>query len=100
MRRTLASPILAISSNNPSAIFADALSASIRTARRGERSSAGMTFPKWTRQRRMDIPMLGRLPPDLIFFQQVATGREFISGWFLHGGHASERRRQFGGDIP
>src|SRR6186713_1182888 len=45
MRRTLASPILAISSNNPSAIFADALSASIRTARRGERSSEGMAFP-------------------------------------------------------
>src|SRR5579864_2169791 len=46
MRRTLASPILAISSNNPSAIFAEALSASIRTARRGERSSEGMAFPK------------------------------------------------------
>src|SRR6185312_10628869 len=45
MRRTLASPILAISSNNPSAIFADALSASIRTARRGERVSEGMIFP-------------------------------------------------------
>src|SRR5215208_5985936 len=45
MRRTLASPILAISSNKPSAIFADALSASIRTARRGERISEGMTSP-------------------------------------------------------
>src|SRR3954465_13275401 len=45
MRRTLASPILAISSNSPSTIFAEALSASIRTARRGERGSAGMIFP-------------------------------------------------------
>src|SRR6476660_4109435 len=43
MRRTLASPIFAISSNNPSTIFAEVLSASIRTARRGERSSEGMT---------------------------------------------------------
>src|SRR6476620_7736810 len=41
IRRTLASPIFAISSNNPSAIFAEALSASIRTARRGERASEG-----------------------------------------------------------
>src|SRR5579864_857534 len=46
MRRTLASPIFAISSNSPSAIFAEALSASMRTARRGERGSEGMTFPK------------------------------------------------------
>jgi len=37
MRRTLASPIFAISSNSPSTIFAEALSASMRTARRGER---------------------------------------------------------------
>src|SRR5215216_4642277 len=78
MRRTLASPILAISSNNPSAIFADALSASIRTARRGERSSEGMIFPKSLNRRApsiqaaaidgsgIDIPMSGRLPPDLI----------------------------------
>src|SRR5690606_18774209 len=43
MRRTLASPILAISSNRPSAILADALSASMRTARRGERVSDGIT---------------------------------------------------------
>src|SRR4051794_27929308 len=41
MRRTLASPILAISSNKPSAILAEALSASIRTASRGERESVG-----------------------------------------------------------
>jgi len=42
MRRTLASPILAISSNRPSAILAEALSASINTARRGERASEGI----------------------------------------------------------
>ncbi|WP_292145375.1 hypothetical protein [Mesorhizobium sp.] len=42
MRRTLASPILAISSNSPSAILAEALSASMRTARRGERGSDGI----------------------------------------------------------
>src|SRR3546814_10823005 len=42
MRRTLASPIRAISSNSPSAIFAEVLSASIRTARRGERVSLAM----------------------------------------------------------
>jgi hypothetical protein len=42
MRRTLASPILAISSNSPSAILAEALSASIRTARRGDRGSEGV----------------------------------------------------------
>src|SRR5882724_3840317 len=46
MRRTLASPIFAISSNSPSAIFAEALSASMRTARRGERGSEGMTYPQ------------------------------------------------------
>src|SRR6185503_1925533 len=78
MRRTLASPILAISSNNPSAIFADALSASISTARRGERSSEAMIFPKSLHRTApsiqaaptdgdaIDIPMSGRLPPDLI----------------------------------
>src|SRR6266404_7401839 len=43
MRRTLASPIFAISSKRPSAIFAEVLSASMRTARRGERASEGMT---------------------------------------------------------
>src|SRR6266403_4078025 len=43
MRRTLASPIFAISSKRPSAIFAEVLSASIRTARRAERASEGMT---------------------------------------------------------
>src|SRR3546814_17360300 len=37
------SPIFAISSNSPSAILAEALSASIRTARRGERVSVGMS---------------------------------------------------------
>ncbi|WP_292470886.1 hypothetical protein [Mesorhizobium sp.] len=42
MRRTLASPILAISSNSPSAILAEALSASMRMARRGERGSDGI----------------------------------------------------------
>src|SRR5262245_38042702 len=45
MRRTLASPIFAISSNSPSAIFAEALSASMRTARRGERFFEGHTHP-------------------------------------------------------
>src|SRR4051794_41146085 len=44
MRRTLASPSFAISSNSPSTIFAEALSASIRTARRGERGSEGMRY--------------------------------------------------------
>src|ERR1700751_4330707 len=62
MRRTLASPILAISSNNPSAIFADALSASIRTARRGERSSEGMMIPS---QEAVDSPTSRLSPPDL-----------------------------------
>src|SRR5258708_7141237 len=41
IRRTLASPIFAISSNSPSTILAEALSASIRTASRGERVSEG-----------------------------------------------------------
>src|SRR5690606_21419618 len=45
MRRTLASPILAISSKRPSTIFAEALSASIRTARRGERGSGMLMHP-------------------------------------------------------
>src|SRR3954466_5405617 len=39
MRRTLASPILATSSNSPAAIRGEVLSASISTARRGERGS-------------------------------------------------------------
>src|SRR5690349_11732165 len=62
MRRTLASPILAISSNNPSAIFADAWSASIRTASRGERNSEGITIPS---QEAADIPTSWLSPPDL-----------------------------------
>lgn len=44
MRRTSASPIFAISSNRPSAIFTDALSASIRTASLGERVYEGIAF--------------------------------------------------------
>src|ERR1700757_3414720 len=40
MRRTLASPNLAISSNNPAAMRGEALSASIRTAKRRGFSSA------------------------------------------------------------
>jgi hypothetical protein len=45
MRRTLASPSLAISSNRPSAMRADALSASISTASRGDLASAGIEIP-------------------------------------------------------
>src|ERR1700686_2383013 len=49
IRRTLASPIFAISSNSPSTILAEALSASIRTAGCGKRGSVGMTYPQeWT----------------------------------------------------
>src|SRR5690349_23834447 len=48
MRRTLASPILATSSNSPSAILADVLSASIRTARRGDRVSDGIALPHFS----------------------------------------------------
>src|SRR5687767_11210248 len=52
MRRTLASPILAISSKRPEAIRAEVLSASIKTARRGARVSKAMpslTRPAWCR---------------------------------------------------
>ena len=49
----------AISSNSPSTIFAEALSASIRTARRGERSSVGMTY----RRRYVRHGQRGAMPP-------------------------------------
>src|SRR6185436_15217777 len=52
MRRTLASPNLAISSNRPAAIRGDVLSASIRTAKRRRRLSSAMcSAPRRSRRR-------------------------------------------------
>src|SRR5690349_2640119 len=89
MRRTLASPILAISSNNPSAIFADALSASIRTASRGERNSDGMTIPS---QEKADIPTSRLSPPDLNVL--AGAGLRAAPGGPRRRHHAADRSRQ------
>src|ERR1700758_4600639 len=99
MRRTLASPILAISSNSPSAIFAEALSASIRTARRGERSLEGMTFPKRTRQRWSGIRMSRPLPPELISFNGARRTANAGSGRFHRRRHTTQGGRQFRSDL-
>ncbi|WP_292078512.1 hypothetical protein [Mesorhizobium sp.] len=72
MRRTLASPIFAISSNSPSAILAEALSASIRTARRGERGSGGI----------MVFSLALFMPPEVLALNvnDVAAVRAFNLG--------------------
>ncbi|MDX8450189.1 hypothetical protein [Mesorhizobium captivum] len=72
MRRTLASPTLAISSNSPSAILAEALSASIRTARRGERCSDGI----------IDFSSALFVPPEVLALDvnDVAAVRAFHLG--------------------
>ncbi|MET3594695.1 MULTISPECIES: hypothetical protein [Mesorhizobium] len=72
MRRTLASPILAISSNSPSAILAEALSASIRTARRGDRGSEGV----------IGLSLALFMPPEVLAFNvnDVAAVRAFHLG--------------------
>src|SRR5260370_36922834 len=96
IRRTLASPIFAISSNRPSTIFAEALSASIRTARRGERGSEGMTYPQMViikeateflidaviplRQREQDIR---RTRPQRLLRRQEIRGSYAIRRWCL-----------------
>ncbi|MBZ9761116.1 hypothetical protein LB553_09535 [Mesorhizobium sp. CA8] len=72
MRRTLASPILAISSNSPSAILAEALSASIRTARRGDRGSDGV----------IGLSLALFMPPEVLAFNvnDLAAVRAFHLG--------------------
>lgn len=85
MRRTLASPIFAISSKRPSAIFAEVLSASMRTARRGERASEGMTATRIQSNGGFHM----RVAPlnDLIFNRiTIQSDRSMAAGGLLRPG--------------
>src|SRR5882762_1819401 len=85
MRRTLASPIFAISSKRPSAIFAEVLSASMRTARRGERASEGMTATRIQSNGGFHM----RVAPlnDLIFDRiTIQSDRSMAAGGLLRPG--------------
>src|SRR4029450_12595430 len=84
MRRTLASPSCAISSNKRSAILAEVLSASIRTARRGERGSRAMLLLP-SRMGRQHTP---EPPPVEIFPFQGLKVRDAPA---CDGGHVSPR---------
>src|SRR5690242_4906516 len=71
MRRTLASPILATSSNSPAAIRGEVLSASISTASRADRDSlAAMLFL------RFGVRRIGRL--ILLGLFLFSLGRGFL----------------------
>jgi hypothetical protein len=82
---TLASPIFAISSKRPSAIFAEVLSASMRTARRGERASEGMTASRVQSNGGFHM----RVAPlnDLIFNRiTIQSDRSMAAGGLLRPG--------------
>lgn len=92
MRLTLASPICAISSNSPSAMRGEALSALIRAARRKERGSVGMNCHHVKLSSHSPKPRRVQAGANRIIVSHYTTAEARSLAVMQYGGHKSSRR--------